>query len=500
MHQFIKIAKAFLLRAIIRRLWNVDRLASISVAAKKTTRRDLLPARPAGECGDVYGKNFVEDSEESCVKLCNTPAVAGLRLAQNFLTACVVLFARNFPVIRGSCDIDEFDLALKLVQYEADRIDLVPPVDYQYIDPFEDSDDIWRVIAHPEEEIQPENIINHDCMWAGDDAINPSNTFVPSDPITTPTTPGQSLLRRDMSPSRPDTPPSIDGDEPPQFRHTVDVAGTALRLLRNSAVVAADHSYTLSRRNMDNLGVQTPSDSGESEEEIDVVSLGTHQPLPSTETTHVYAESLSNASSASERQHIQRCVETITNPRSPRPIARKRLVPPPNIAGTSRRRPRGPGRRGRRSNTDTDSDAESPEIERRSIHNDMERLRRIGLKNLFDELKKQIPATRDKERAPKVVILREAASLCRKLSQEEAEREKLRKKQNQLITKLKKLRTMLSRYRTSAAARRQSEVYLLLIGRLVGRGASGPLGARRAAPAGCARAATGSAGRNIDSA
>lgn len=30
-------------------------------------------------------------------------------------TACVVTIARIFPVIRGSCDIDEFDLALKLV-------------------------------------------------------------------------------------------------------------------------------------------------------------------------------------------------------------------------------------------------------------------------------------------------------------------------------------------------------------------------------------------------
>lgn len=80
----------------------------------------------------------------------------------------------------------------------------------------------------------------------------------------------------------------------------------------------------------------------------------------------------------------------------------------------------------------------------------MERLRRIGLKNLFDELKKQIPATRDKERAPKVVILREAAALCRKLNQEDIERDKLKKKQNQLVTKLRKLRTMLAaRYRAA---------------------------------------------------
>ncbi|CAK1586502.1 unnamed protein product [Parnassius mnemosyne] len=135
---------------------------------------------------------------------------------------------------------------------------------------------------------------------------------------------------------------------------------------------------------------------------------------------------------------------------TPRPAARKRLVPPTSIptASVPRRRARGPGRRGRRSNTDTDSEAESPEIERRSIHNDMERQRRIGLKNLFDELKKQVPATRDKERAPKVVILREAAALCRKLREEEYERENLKKQQNKLVTKLRKLRMMVSRYRT----------------------------------------------------
>lgn len=180
------------------------------------------------------------------------------------------------------------------------------------------------------------------------------------------------------------------------------------------------------------------------EEEIDVVSLGTQQPLPPSQT-HVRTDTLPRVPSAQERQHIQRTVETAITPRSPRPAARKRLVPPPSIAAaSSRRRARGPGRRGRRSNTDTDSEAESPEIERRSIHNDMERLRRIGLKNLFDELKKQIPATKDKERAPKVVILREAAALCKKLNYEDIEREKLRKKQLQLVTKLKKLRSALS--------------------------------------------------------
>ncbi|XP_053949951.1 myc protein [Anastrepha ludens] len=63
-------------------------------------------------------------------------------------------------------------------------------------------------------------------------------------------------------------------------------------------------------------------------------------------------------------------------------------------------------------------DENSDTIEKRNLHNDMERQRRIGLKNLFEELKKQIPSIKDKERAPKVNILREAAKLCESLTRE----------------------------------------------------------------------------------
>ncbi|XP_041986846.1 myc proto-oncogene protein [Aricia agestis] len=320
------------------------------------------------------------------------------------------------------------------VQYEADRIDLIPPAD--------NSDDLendldWRIPETPEDPPK-ESIVHHDCMWAGSDSVRNSNTFVPSDLMVA--TPGQSLLRRDASPPRPETPPSVDGDDVPEFLHAVDVAGTALRLLRDSAAVAADHSYTLARQHMDYLGVQTPSDSGESEEEIDVVSVGnstqTFTGVVSPSQTLEYGQEYTRISPIQEKHH-PRAGDASHRPRPT--VARKRLIPPVNIAASVPRRRRGPGRRGR-PNTDTDSEAESPEIERRSIHNDMERLRRIGLKNLFDELKKQIPATRDKERAPKVVILREAAALCRKLREEELEREQLKKKQDKLLIKLRKLR------------------------------------------------------------
>lgn len=148
------------------------------------------------------------------------------------------------------------------VQSEAETFDLVPP--NNMYDALQDDED-WSIL--PPEEAHKDTKVLHDCMWAGSCTDLPilNNTFVPSDLISA--TPGQSLLRRDMSPSRPDTPPSLDGDEPPQFRHAVDVASTARRLLRDTAVaVAADHSYTLARQQpvSDWLGVQTPSDSCES--------------------------------------------------------------------------------------------------------------------------------------------------------------------------------------------------------------------------------------------
>lgn len=153
------------------------------------------------------------------------------------------------------------------VEAEAQSLDIVLPAG---ADSEEDDWSIRRDTA-PAAPTPTENkeLVHHDCMWGGlcaecADSAPPTNTFVPAEPVAT--TPGQSLLRRAPSPPRPETPSSLDEDEPPQFRHAVDVAGTALRLLRDSAAVAADHSYTLAKpvikHRFENLGVQTPSDSG----------------------------------------------------------------------------------------------------------------------------------------------------------------------------------------------------------------------------------------------
>jgi hypothetical protein len=83
-------------------------------------------------------------------------------------------------------------------------------------------------------------------------------------------------------------------------------------------------------------------------------------------------------------------------------------------------------------------------IEKRNLHNNMERQRRIGLKNLFEELKCHIPSLKDKERAPKVNILREAATFCTKLRRDEEQYAELMKKHNRLLTRVRNLKASIA--------------------------------------------------------
>lgn len=97
----------------------------------------------------------------------------------------------------------------------------------------------------------------------------------------------------------------------------------------------------------------------------------------------------------------------------------------------------GEGSKRPRSRASTGSD-ENP-IQKRSMHNSMERQRRIGLKNLFVELKDAIPTLNDRDRVPKVSILREAIAYCEKLHNDEKMLEDLKKQHNKLMTHFHKL-------------------------------------------------------------
>ncbi|XP_071451466.1 bromodomain-containing protein 2-like [Hetaerina americana] len=86
-----------------------------------------------------------------------------------------------------------------------------------------------------------------------------------------------------------------------------------------------------------------------------------------------------------------------------------------STASPPRRRGGHRKRQHRQSHEGGDSAPEDP-LERRSMHNTMERQRRIDLRNAFENLRLLVPAVSEKERAAKVTILREAAGFCSHLT------------------------------------------------------------------------------------
>lgn len=97
------------------------------------------------------------------------------------------------------------------------------------------------------------------------------------------------------------------------------------------------------------------------------------------------------------------------------------------------------------------SDSETECSEKRSLHNNMERQRRVDLRNAFDDLRVLVPEVSCKERAAKVVILREAAAYCDYLSNESAS---MAKQVSEMRKQQERLRARVSQLRRSLAAKR----------------------------------------------
>lgn len=133
-------------------------------------------------------------------------------------------------------------------------------------------------------------------------------------------------------------------------------------------------------------------------------------------------------------------------------IQRKRPSAHSSSSGHHSKKHRGKKQKTPNKRSISDSD-EAETLEKRNLHNDMERQRRIGLKNLFEELKATIPSIKDKERAPKVNILREAAVLCTKLTRENEQYQALRKQQARLQARLKQLRASVVATSTASSRR-----------------------------------------------
>ncbi|KAK3875894.1 hypothetical protein Pcinc_019265 [Petrolisthes cinctipes] len=74
---------------------------------------------------------------------------------------------------------------------------------------------------------------------------------------------------------------------------------------------------------------------------------------------------------------------------------------------------------------------------RRSVHNSLERQRRIDLRNAFEHLRLLVPETKILEKAPKVQILKKAADHCRLLRLDE---ERLQREKETLVRRVEELK------------------------------------------------------------
>ncbi|XP_051172382.1 myc proto-oncogene protein isoform X2 [Leptopilina boulardi] len=255
--------------------------------------------------------------------------------------------------------------------------------------------------------------------------------------------------------------------EEPDIRHTL-----------------SDHCYHLNQpavtQRLEHLGVQTPS---ESEEEIDVVSYE----KPCRQTVVLPTMPSIEVESKFQTSVVKTVLkEKPTRPRGRPPLAanaRKRGAPtstpitPPAETKRSKRSSKtattSPSlssssssssslslsqhqKRNKYSDIDdiplaptngikcippsrSSSDSE-PDTEKRSLHNNMERQRRIDLRKAFEDLRLMVPGVERNEKAPKVSILRQAASYCDMLYKQDLEIHELRLEQERLLARVSQLR------------------------------------------------------------
>uniref|UniRef100_A0A1B6L277 BHLH domain-containing protein n=1 Tax=Graphocephala atropunctata TaxID=36148 RepID=A0A1B6L277_9HEMI len=238
-------------------------------------------------------------------------------------------------------------------------------------------------------------------------------------------------------------------------------------LLRISASAKSDHNYDGSSKGfcLDGLGVDTPSDS-EEDEEIDVVSLsersssrssscsggGSVSGMPTRPTRRDREEleeitsSLLSASQAVSRKLKKTHKRKRYRSDSSEDDEEDSLTEYQNQG--KRQRSSTSQRRKKHSRFGEEEDSQ----EKRDLHNNMERMRRIDLRNSFEELKALVPGVANKDRAPKVVILREAANYCCELGAES------RSKYLQVIAlkrEQERLRRMVSSLRKAACVSRR---------------------------------------------
>lgn len=212
-----------------------------------------------------------------------------------------------------------------------------------------------------------------------------------------------------------------------------------------------DHSYHLSKTDHPSIpGNLTPSDS---EDEIDVVSVcgekassrsssqsalptnpsaRDRQALQQTMASAMKRSAYSNASSYPSympgrqpsgklaRMHAERQRQRDQRKRraQERDDSSEEDVVRPSKKRAKHHHAYKTARRGVHSFKSASSDSEPDSCEKRSLHNNMERQRRVDLRNAFEDLRVVVPVLNSNPRAAKVVILKEASHFCHQLTED----------------------------------------------------------------------------------
>ncbi|XP_057700826.1 myelocytomatosis oncogene homolog [Corythoichthys intestinalis] len=180
-------------------------------------------------------------------------------------------------------------------------------------------------------------------------------------------------------------------------------------------------------------GEMSTYSSSDSEEEIDVVTVGRCPSSPSRRRKRPSDEDDDEERLALRRHRFE--IQLQHNYAAPRPAS-----PPPS--SSHRRWPAS----GRHHHSSSRHPAETEdEEERRRTHNVMERQRRNELKNCFVRLRDNIPELSRNDKASKVVILKKARDCIHGLESHarrlQARRDKLRAKQEELKARLQRATT-----------------------------------------------------------
>jgi hypothetical protein len=86
-------------------------------------------------------------------------------------------------------------------------------------------------------------------------------------------------------------------------------------------------------------------------------------------------------------------------------------------------------------------------LDKRNLHKDTERERRTGIKNLLEDLKRELPTVSNNKRAVTMEILHAASIMCRKLTKEHELYITLKKRHTWLLDRVTRLREQLIKQR-----------------------------------------------------